>query len=324
MPEVVLDAAGLSKRFPGRRGSEGVLAVDAVDFALHRGETLGLVGESGCGKSTLSRLVLCLLEPDEGSVLVAGAAFSEAQPERRRELRRHVQIVFQDALSSLNPRMTAGTNVAEPLRLLGLGTAAERRDEARRLLGLVGLRAGDEHRYPHEFSGGQCQRVAIARALAPKPDVVVFDEAVSALDVSVRAQVLRLILDVQARFGLAALFISHDLGVVKRVCDRIAVMYAGRLVEVGPAAEVCARPAHPYTEALLRAVPVADPRRMRVDRLGQIAGEATARADGRRACAFAPRCPAAFERCSRERPASYAVGTAHRAACFLHDSGPGV
>jgi oligopeptide/dipeptide ABC transporter ATP-binding protein len=251
-------------------------------------------------------------------VRIGDADFTGAPKARQRQLRQRIQIVFQDALSSLNPRMTVGTNIAEPLRLQGIGTAAGRRQEARQLLERVGLRAEDEHRYPHEFSGGQCQRIAIARALVLKPEIIVFDEAVSALDVSIRAQVLRLILDLQQQFGLSYIFISHDLGVVRRICDRIAVMYAGRIVEIGSAADICTAPRHPYTEALLRAIPIADPRRMRVAQLGLIEGE-TGRAAKEQACAFEPRCPHRFGRCDTARPGLFDVEPGHGAACFLND-----
>ena len=266
MPEPLFDAVGLGKRYATRRGV--VQAVQDASFSLQPGETLGLVGESGSGKSTLARLALHLVKPDAGEVRIDGVAFTTAPEAIRRRLRRRIQIVFQDALSSLNPRMSVGVNIAEPMRFQGIGGARERRDATRELLELVGLRADDEHRYPHEFSGGQCQRVAVARALVLRPDVVVFDESVSALDVSIRAQVLRLVLDLQQRFGLAYLFISHDLSVVKRVSDRIAVMHLGRIVEQGPADDVCLRPQHAYTAALIRAIPIPDPRRMRIAQLG--------------------------------------------------------
>jgi oligopeptide/dipeptide ABC transporter ATP-binding protein len=319
MPEAILEVAGLSKSFvgPGSR-SGGVKAVDDVHFTLARGETLGLVGESGCGKSTLSRLVLSLLEADAGSVRLDGADFAHAPWRRKRLMRRRIQIVFQDALSSLNPRMTVGINIAEPMRLQGIGSPADRLAETRRLLALVGLRAEDGERYPHEFSGGQCQRVAIARALVLKPEIIVFDEAVSSLDVSVRAQILRLILDLQQQFGLSYIFISHDLGIVKRICDRIAVMYLGRIVEIGPSDSVCGAPRHPYTEALLRAIPIADPRRMRVEDLGLIAGDEPEPAKAN-ACPFEPRCPKRFAPCIDAPPELIEVAPLHRAACYLNE-----
>ena len=323
MPDVVMQVSGLTKSFAARgsrSGARSVKAVADVGFSLARGETLGLVGESGCGKSTLSRLILALLDADQGTVEIDGIDFINAPASRKRNLRRRIQIVFQDALSSLNPRMTVGVNITEPMRLQGLGSAVERRAEARRLLVLVGLRADDEDRYPHEFSGGQCQRIAIARALVLNPEIIVFDEAVSALDVSIRAQVLKLILDLQQQFGLSYIFISHDLGVIKRICDRVAVMYLGRIVEIGSAAAVCQSPGHPYTQALLRAIPIADPRRMRIENLGLIEGDAVG-VSQENACAFAPRCPMQFDRCLESRPALAVASPEHEVACFLLNSG---
>jgi oligopeptide transport system ATP-binding protein len=321
MPEALLRVEGLSKSFRARGGGlfrHPVHAVSDVSFMVERGETLGLVGESGCGKSTLARLVLHLIEPDSGHVLIDGAEFTRARSDARRKLRRRLQIVFQDALSSLNPRMPVGVNIAEPMRLQGLGSVADQRTAARELLQLVGLSVQDEDRYPHEFSGGQCQRIAIARALILRPDIVVFDEAVSALDVSIRAQILRLILDLQQRLGLSYIFISHDLGVVKRVADRIAVMYLGRMVEIGPGRDIVRRPLHPYAEALLRAIPIADPRRMRVGDLGLAEGEATSQLGSSAGCAFYQRCTRRLPICAVEVPAMAQIEPNHKAACFLH------
>jgi oligopeptide/dipeptide ABC transporter ATP-binding protein len=318
LSEAFLHVEGLTKAFRTRGAkSASVQAVAGVSFTLRRGETLGLVGESGCGKSTLSRLILSLLDPDAGRVDIDGIDFTHSSGRAKREMRRRIQIVFQDALSSLNPRMTVGANIAEPMKLQGLGSAASRLAEAQRLLGVVGLRPEHKDRYPHEFSGGQCQRIAIARALILKPDIIVFDEAVSALDVSIRAQILRLILDLQAMFGLSYLFVSHDLGVIKRICDRVAVMYMGQIVEIGPTDAVCREPRHPYTAALLRAIPIADPRRMRVADLGQIEGDAVGVAR-LGSCAFEPRCPRRFEPCHKAVPALVDVGPDHSAACYLN------
>jgi oligopeptide/dipeptide ABC transporter ATP-binding protein len=318
LSEALLEVEGLGKAFR-TRGAKGssVKAVASVSFTLRHGETLGLVGESGCGKSTLSRLVLSLIDPDTGSVSIDGIDFTHSSGRAKREMRRRIQIVFQDALSSLNPRMTVGANIAEPMRLQGLGTAASRCAEAQRLLGVVGLRPEHEDRYPHEFSGGQCQRIAIARALILKPEIIVFDEAVSALDVSIRAQILRLILDLQAAFGLSYIFVSHDLGVIKRICDRVAVMYMGRIVEIGPTESVCREPRHPYTAALLSAIPVADPRRARVADLGQIEGD-TVEAAKPDSCAFEPRCPRRFGPCYKAPPALVSIAPDHSAACYLN------
>ena len=318
MSEALLQVESLEKAFRSRGSNgAGVKAVAGVSFALGLGETLGLVGESGCGKSTLSRLVLSLLDPDAGKVSIDGVDFTHSSGRAKREVRRRIQIVFQDSLSSLNPRMTVGVNIAEPMRLQGLGSTASRRAEARRLLGVVGLRPEHEDRYPHEFSGGQCQRIAIARALILKPEIIVFDEAVSALDVSIRAQILRLVLDLQAMFGLSYIFISHDLGVIKRICDRVAVMYMGQIVEIGPTDAVCREPKHPYTAVLLSAIPIADPRRMRVAHLGQIEGDSVGEAKPN-SCAFEPRCPRRFEPCDKVVPALVDVGPDHSAACYLN------
>ncbi len=315
----MLELRDVSKRYAARRGGGRALrAVAGASFTLAAGETLGLVGESGCGKSTLARLALRLSEPDAGTVRIAGQDFTGASAGVARRLRRRVQIVFQDALSSLNPRMSVGVNVAEPMRLQGIGSERERRSAALELLGRVGLRPEHADRYPHEFSGGQAQRVAIARALILRPDVIVFDEAVSALDVSVRAQILRLILDLQQQFGLAYLFISHDLGVVKRIADRIAVMYLGRIVELGPAAEVYRAPLHPYTAALLAAIPIADPRRMRVRQLGVVKGEAASPSDAAAGCPFRARCPHRMAACDRAMPGLLPAPGRHDVACFLH------
>jgi oligopeptide/dipeptide ABC transporter ATP-binding protein len=321
LSDLLLQVEDLAKAFRTRSAKgAGVKAVAGVSFTLRRGETLGLVGESGCGKSTLSRLILSLLDPDAGRVGIDGIDFINSSGRAKREMRRRIQIVFQDALSSLNPRMTVGTNIAEPMRLQGLGNATSRRAEAQRLLGVVGLRPEHEDRYPHEFSGGQCQRIAIARALILKPEIIVFDEAVSALDVSIRAQILRLILDLQAMFGLSYVFVSHDLGVIKRICDRVAVMYMGQIVEIGPTDVVCHEPRHPYTAALLSAIPIADPRRMRVADLGQIEGDTVGEAKPG-SCAFEPRCPRHFEPCDKAVPALIDVAPDHSAACYLNSPG---
>jgi oligopeptide/dipeptide ABC transporter ATP-binding protein len=324
MAEPLLRVQGLTKHFGSAKARGGLPAVADASFTIERGETLGLVGESGCGKSTLARLILHLLTPDGGKVTLAGADFTGADGSVRRRMRRKVQIVFQDALSSLNPRMTAGVNIAEPMRLQGLGTTAERTAATYEMLELVGLRAEDAERYPHEFSGGQCQRITIARALILRPELIVFDEAVSALDVSIRAQILRLIMDLQQRFGLAYLFISHDLSVVRRISTRIAVMYLGRIVELGPADAVCRRPQHPYTEALLRAIPIPDPRRMRVERLGILSEDAPSfeAAPGAHTpgCAFHQRCSRRMAVCAQSRPELLETTPGRVAACFLHQT----
>lgn len=316
MSDALLDVRDLSKSFSAR--GRAVRAVTGVSFTLRPGETLGLVGESGCGKSTLARLVLRLIEPDAGTVGISGQDFTAAPARQARQMRRQAQIVFQDALSSLNPRMTVATNIAEPMRLQGIGNAAARRAAALELLELVGLSRSHAERFPHEFSGGQCQRIAIARALILKPRLVVFDEAVSALDVSIRAQILRLILDLQERFGLSYLFISHDLSVVKRIADRIAVMYLGCIVELGAASEIYRAPLHPYSRALLRSIPIPDPRRMRVTDLGAIEGDVSTLADKERGCPFCARCPDRMPVCGEITPALLPAAEGHEVACFLH------
>ena len=318
MSEALLSVQRLSKSFSARGRISQV--VSDVSFTIHPGETVGLVGESGCGKSTLARLVLRLVEPDAGTVQIAGKDFTGASSRQARQMRRLVQIVFQDALSSLNPRMTVAVNVAEPMRLQGIGTEKERHEAALDLLTVVGLQRNHAERYPHEFSGGQCQRIAIARALILHPRLIVFDEAVSALDVSVRAQILQLILDLQARFGLSYLFISHDLGVIKRIADRIAVMYLGRIVEFGPATALYRAPLHPYTQALLRAIPIPDPRRMRVADLGVIEGDIMSHAGEEAGCPFRTRCPDRMKVCGERSPALLPVAGRHDVACFLHTS----
>jgi len=321
----LLEARGLVKHFPVRRGLFGgpdkaVRAVDDVSFVIEPGATLGLVGESGCGKTTTAKLVLLLERPTAGEIRFDGESLATLDAERLRRYRHSVQAVFQDPYASLNPRMRVGAIIAEPLvtneKQLSSAEVGER---LRKVLDLVGLPARAAELFPHEFSGGQRQRIAIARALTLSPRLIVLDEPVSALDVSIRAQILRLILDLQQRLGLSYIFISHDLGVVKRICDRIAVMYLGRIVEIGPADAVCRTPRHPYTEALLRAIPIADPRRMRVENLGLIEGDGvTAAKPG--ACAFEPRCPHRFQPCGESPPVLCEVGAGHKAACFLNDS----
>jgi oligopeptide transport system ATP-binding protein len=265
----LLAVEGLVKHFPVRRGllfdrQVGVVkAVDGVSFSLGEGETLGLVGESGSGKSTLCRAALQLLRPTAGSVRFEGEEIAGLSRRRMRPLRSRMQMVFQDPYASLNPRKRVGQIIGEPLRLQGIGSAAERRRRVRELLERVGLSAEHCDRYPHEFSGGQRQRIGIARALAPRPKLIVADEPVSALDVSIRAQIVNLLADLQEEMGLSYLFVAHDIAVVRHVCDRIAVMHEGRIVEQGPAERVCARPADSYTRSLLAAVPVPDPREAR-------------------------------------------------------------
>ena len=259
----LLEVSDLARRFNVRRqdGSKAELrAVDGVSFTIDRGEVLGLVGESGSGKTTIGHLILRVIEPSRGSIKFDGTDITHLSDSALRPYRRRMQMVFQDPISSLNPRMMIGDAISEPLAIHRLATStAERRVKVAELLRLVGLSADDAKRYPHAFSGGQRQRIGIARALAPAPDLLIADEPVSALDVSIQAQVVNLLLDLQARLGLAMLFIAHDLAVVEHIAKRIAVMYLGRIVEVAESRTLCRRPLHPYTEALLSAVPTPDP-----------------------------------------------------------------
>ncbi|MBN8873830.1 MAG: ATP-binding cassette domain-containing protein [Rhodospirillales bacterium] len=302
----VLQVAGLKKHFTVTKGfpkpvTTIVRAVDGVDFAVQPAEAFGLVGESGCGKSTVARAALRLIEPDAGSVRFGDTDVLAARGGALRRLRRRMQIVFQDPYSSLNPRRTIGRTLAEPLSVHGIARGRAAREQAGALLAEVGLPETALDRYPHEFSGGQRQRIGIARALALQPELIVADEPVSALDVSVQAQVLLLLRELQSRRGLAFVFVSHDLGVVRWFCARVAVMYLGRIVEQGPVAEVFARPRHPYTRMLRDASPIPDPSQRGV--LPRVVGEIPSAAAPPPGCHFHPRCPRATDRCTQEYPA---------------------
>ena len=303
-----------------RRGLWGnptafVHAVDGVSFSIGRGETLGLVGETGSGKSTVGRILVRLQEPDAGRVAFDGVDLLALKGRALRERRRDFQIVFQDPMASLNPRMRVGDIVAEPLLIHRMGDRAGRRRRAEALLARVGLDGSALDKYPHEFSGGQRQRVGIARALALDPKFIVLDEPVSALDVSVQAQVVNLLQDLQEERGLTYLFIAHGLQVVAHVSTRVAVMYLGRIVEEGATDELFARPLHPYTKALLEAVPEPDP--AHPGAAPELKGELVSAADLPKGCRFAPRCPLAEDRCRQEDPQLRDFGGGHRAACHL-------
>jgi oligopeptide/dipeptide ABC transporter ATP-binding protein len=323
----LLAVDGLVKRYPVDRDLLGrseryVHAVDGVSFTIAAGETLGLVGESGCGKSTVARCIVRLIEPTAGRVMLRGADIARLSPVAVRPLRRELQMIFQDPIASLNPRMTAGDIVGEPLRNFRVARGGALTDRIAELFRRVGLRPDQMGQYPHEFSGGQRQRIGIARAIALNPALIVCDEPVSALDVSVQAQVINLLEDLQRELGLAYLFVAHDLAVVEQVSDRVAVMYLGKIVELAARDRIFDAPQHPYTEALLAAVPVPDPSRTRRQPL--IGGEVPNPIDPPPGCRFQTRCPLVEERCRREEPPLREVFPGHFAACHLRSSQSGV
>jgi len=323
MSDVLLEVKNLVKHFEVGGGMFGkaaglVRAVDGVSFSIRRGETLGLVGESGCGKTTTGRCVLQLERPTSGQIIFEGRDLTTLDASEMRAVRRKLQVIFQDPYSSLNPRMTIGEIVGEPLAVHRLvrGVGA-RRDRVQQLLRHVGLLPQHASRYPHQLSGGQRQRVGVARALAMEPSLIICDEPVSALDVSIQAQIINLLEDLQAEFGLTYLFIAHDLAVVRHISDRVAVMYLGKIVEIADRVELYANPLHPYTKALLAAVPIPDPA-LEAERARQVLiGEVPSPLNPPSGCVFHPRCPIAIDRCRAEIPPLREVTPGHWAACLL-------
>jgi peptide/nickel transport system ATP-binding protein len=318
----LLEVRKLTVHYPVRKGllsrvSGHVHAADEVSFHIAEGETLGLVGESGCGKSSTAKAILKLVDPTSGEISWRGERIESLSPARMRPFRRELQAVFQDPYSSLNPRMRAADIVAEPIRNFESAREDEIHARVAALFERVGLRADQMVKYPYEFSGGQRQRLGIARALAPKPRLIVCDEPVSALDVSVQAQVINLLMDLQEEFGLSYLFVAHDLAVVEHISHRVAVMYLGRIVELADTASIFARPQHPYTVALLSAVPVPDPRSARKRII--LSGDVPSPIDPPPGCRFHTRCPLAFDRCRVEVPPMKEVAPGHFAACHLRE-----
>ncbi|MCK1650929.1 ATP-binding cassette domain-containing protein [Bradyrhizobium sp. 149] len=323
MSPPLLQVNDLKKHFPVKKGlfsrrSEWVYAVDGVSFEIARGETLSLVGESGCGKSTVGRAILRLFDITSGQVILDGQRIDDAAPATMRQMRRRVQVVFQDPFSSLNPRMRVRDILAEPIRNFGLAKSAiDLETRVTALMDTVRLPREALNRRPHEFSGGQRQRIGIARALAAEPELIVCDEAVSALDVSVKAQIVNLLQDLQNEFGLALLFISHDLAIVEHMTHRVAVMYLGKIVEVAPRREIFAAPKHPYTKALLSAVPLPEPGAERNPII--LKGDVPSPINPPSGCRFHTRCPYVFDRCRAEEPTLRAAGSEQWVACHLED-----
>ncbi|RAT98018.1 ABC transporter ATP-binding protein [Brevibacillus sp. Leaf182] len=324
MTTPLLEVKGLQQHFPIKGGflkrtTGHVKAVDGIDLTVYPGETLGIVGESGCGKSTTGRTILRLLEPTAGEVWFDGKDLAKLPKEEMRVMRRNLQMIFQDPYASLNPRMTIKQILMESLMVHNIGTKAEREKVIEEIIQVVGLRKEHLSRHPHDFSGGQRQRIGIARALVVKPKLIIADEPVSALDVSIQSQVLNLLKDLKKEFNLTLMFISHDLSVVKHLCDRIAVMYLGRIVEIADKRTLFENPSHPYTRALLSAVPVAKPRQKRERIL--LAGDLPSPANPPSGCTFHPRCPYATEICKTQVPSLSDIGDGQLVSCHLVQSG---
>ncbi|MGD6901395.1 ABC transporter ATP-binding protein [Bacillus infantis] len=323
MAEVLLEVNQLKKYFPITGGLFGkktgdVKAVDDVSFYVNKGETLGIVGESGCGKSTTGRMLMRLIEPTEGKVLFEGKELTGLNESEMRKMRKEMQMVFQDPFASLNPRHTVEKILEEPLIVHGMGDKKERKQKVKEMLEVVGLSSWHAKRYPHQFSGGQRQRIGIARALMTRPKLIIADEPVSALDVSIQSQVLNLLEDLQKEFQLTYIFIAHDLGVVRHISDRVGVMYLGRLVEITTAEKLYEKPLHPYTSALLDAVPVPDPDLRKEAEL--LSGDIPSPANPPKGCAFHTRCRECMEICTVERPQLEEIEEGHFAACHLYTS----
>lgn len=328
MNDVILDVKHLKKHFPVKQGLlmrevAQVKAVDDISLEIRRGETIGLVGESGCGKSTLGRALIRLYEPSSGAVTFNGRDFLNLKGEDLRRERRNMQMIFQDPYASLDPRMTVGQILSEPFEIHGILKSSEREAKVKSLLETVGLKASHINRYPHEFSGGQKQRICIARALALEPSLIICDEPVSALDVSIQAQILNLMKDLQKKFNLTYVFISHDLSVIEHICDRIAVMYLGKIVEIATREELFKNPQHPYTQALIQAIPRIGEGKRRIKK--SLGGEVPSPLNPPSGCAFHPRCPHRMDICDKRVPTlknHNPADPAHQAACWLYEKQP--
>lgn len=319
MKDIILDAKNIKKYFPIKKGFllrqvGSVKAVDDVSLTVRKGETLGLVGESGCGKSTLGRTLIRLYEPTSGDITFAGENFLTLKGEDLRKKRRNMQMIFQDPYASLDPRMTVGQIISEPMVIHKVGTTDERNQRVLELMELVGLRKSAVNRYPHEFSGGQRQRISIARAIALNPELIICDEPVSALDVSIQAQILNLLKDLQEKLNLTYVFISHDLSVIEHICNRIAVMYLGKIVEIADRDELFKNPQHPYTQALIGAIPKVGSGKTKIKK--SLTGEVPSPINPPAGCAFHPRCPHKMQICHQQMPSLEGSGS-HQKACWL-------